>query len=77
MHFNVQANVVNELLEKLNDKVGISECHVSDIKELIKAISRTSSKIEDHKQCISLMEEKLDSIKNETLNVEGEIFNIL
>lgn len=41
--------------------------------ELKKTIKKNSLKIEDLTESISSMEEKLQSIKNETLNVEGKI----
>jgi len=66
-------------MEKLNNLVGAAECHESDLKELKKTIKKNSIKIEDLTESISSIEEKLQSIKNETLNVEGkiEIFDIL
>jgi len=39
---------------------------------LIKTVKKNSIKIEDLTESISSMEEKLQSIKNETLNVEGK-----
>lgn len=60
-------------MEKLNHQVGIAECHVSDFKDLKKNIKKNAIKIEDLKQSISSMEEKLQCIKNETINVEGGI----
>lgn len=70
-----QANNVCKLLEQLNDKVGDAECNVSDIKELHTTIKNTSIKIEDYKESILSIEKKLESIKNETINVDGIIYN--
>lgn len=64
-------------MEKLTNKVENSQCHVSDIKKLIKTVKETSSKIENYKENILAMEEKLESKKSETLNVEGITFIIL
>lgn len=63
-------------MEKINNQVEAAECHVSDINELKKTVKRSSIKIEDLSESISSMEEKLQSIKNETLNVEGKIKNL-
>lgn len=63
-------------MEKLNNQVGAAECYVSDITELKKTVKKSSIKIEDLLESISSTEEKLQSIKNETLNVEGKIKNL-
>ncbi|XP_026817249.1 structural maintenance of chromosomes protein 5 [Rhopalosiphum maidis] len=64
------ANIVSKLIEKLSNQVGAAECHVSDLNDLKKTARKSSIKIEDLTESISVMEEKLQSIKNETLNVE-------
>lgn len=70
--FFFQASIVSKLLEKLNDRVGVTECHLEEMKDLNKMFKKTANKIEDHKASISAMEEKLESIRNETFNVEGK-----
>lgn len=64
------ANIVRKVMEKINNLVGVASCHVSDINELKKTVKKNSLKIEDLTESISCMDEKLQSIKNETLNVE-------
>ncbi|XP_025193514.1 structural maintenance of chromosomes protein 5 [Melanaphis sacchari] len=64
------ANAVIKLVEKLNNQVGAVECHLSDINEFKKNVKKRSIKVEDLTESISSIEEKLQSIKNETLNVE-------
>lgn len=76
MYVFFQANIVSKILDKLNNQVGAAECHVSDINALKKTVKKSSIKIEDLLESISSMEEKLQSIKNETLNVEGKIKNL-
>lgn len=53
-------------------KVNNAESHVSEMKELNKTIKNNFSKIEDYNASILSMQEKLESIKNEKLNIEGK-----
>lgn len=75
----VQAKAASKLIEKLNNLVGAANCYVSDMNELKKTVKKSSIKIEDLTESISSIEEKLLSIRSETLNVEGKIkiLNIL
>lgn len=59
----------------MNNKVGETECYVSDIKELHTAVKNTSIKIEGYKESILSIEKKFESIKNETINIDGIIYN--
>lgn len=59
----------------MNEKVGKAECCISDIKELHTTIKNIAIKIEGYKESILAIEKNLESIKNETINVDGIIYN--
>ncbi|XP_050443520.1 structural maintenance of chromosomes protein 5 [Adelges cooleyi] len=64
------ANVVCKILEQVNKKVGATEIYVADMKELKKTCKKTSMKISDYREMVASMKQKLEDIKNETLNLE-------
>lgn len=62
-----------KVCEKIHEKTEICNNCNFDLKEHFKTVKKTLDKIEDYKHSISSMEKNLESIKNETLNVEGKI----
>lgn len=68
-----QAIILSKILDKINVKVGFAEHNVSDIKQLNITAKITTTKINDFKESISSMEEKLKSINNDTINKEGTV----